>query len=235
MANPIGNFQTNQGGFRVGGQMTGNPMTNTQDRGIASSFPGTNVGDTQLGKDIYSAPDQGSFNSRTFPALLQQGGINTLNPYGTGGQYLQEQSGPMYWLMRARMALDPSAYGQENDPNAVSNYFQGGKGFSGGEGTNFLANPMAGQQAVQELLYGNHNYLSDINDPRTKLLGEWIQDPSKLTAGLGNLMSSGMAGDAARFMANYISQIVSQTINNPQTMQGSNPVQAVANRMAQGL
>ena len=230
---PIGNFKTNQGGYLVGGQQSGNTMTNTQNRGIASSFPGVNAADTQVGKDIYSAPDQSSFNSRTFPALLQGAGVNTLNPYGTGGQWLQEQSGPMYWLMRARMALDPSSYGQENDANAVSSYFQGGKGMNGGTG--FLANPMAGQQAVQELLYGNHDYMGDINDPRTKLLGEWMQDPSKLSAGLGNLMSTGMAGDAARFMANYIQQIVSQTINNPQAIQGSNPVQAVANRMAQGL
>jgi hypothetical protein len=228
MANPIGNFTPTQGGFKA----NGNPMTNTNNRQVAASFPGTNI-DSQVGKDIYSAPDQSQFNSRTFPALLQGAGVNTLNPYGTGGQWLQEQSGPMYWLMRARMALDPATYGQENDPNAVSSYFQGGQGLN--TGSNFLSGPASGQQAVQELLYGNHDYLNNVADPRTQLMGEWMQNPSLMAAGVGNLMSSGMAGDAARFMANYIQQITNQVINNPQTMQGSNPVQALANRLGQGL
>jgi len=216
----------------------------TTDRSIRSSFGNNTYGDSNVSRDVYAAPDLSQFNNRTFSTLLQNAGINTNNPYGTGGQWASQQEAPMYWLMRARMALAPSQYGQENDPNAVGNYFNGGQFMSGSGGTNgygFLANPNAGQGDVSSLLGGNQisqftNALNSGNaqamlDPSMNLLNEWNQNPSQMGSALSSMLTSGMAGDAAKAMSSFLQNVIDQVINNPQAMQGSNPVAAVASKL----
>lgn len=214
----------------------------TQDRNYAQNP--NSYGNTNTNRDIWSAPDLGQFNDRTFGAILKGAGINTLNPYGTGGQWASQQESPMYWLMRARMALAPSVYGQENQPNDVGAYFNGGNLLGGSQangqsGYDFLSNPGAGQGAARELfnpnqLSGFSNIINNggsLTDPSMLFLKEMNDNPQLMGSALTGLLSNGMAGDAAKAMASYVQQVISQTMSNGQALQGSTPVQAVATRL----
>jgi len=63
------------------------------------------------------------------------------------------------------------------------------------------------------------------------LLNEWNQNPSQMGSALSSMLTSGMAGDAAKAMSSFLQNVIDQVINNPQAMQGSNPVAAVASKL----